>query len=134
MSGGNQYVYSIEIANANGGSPRLDLVHKNRKLVLRRAEELISNLERTHMLMTEIHHRSLILLTFVYQDRSCICDSWIYGPKPEYDGQLPSISIIVRAWIIKRADPDSPTRGTLKAKMGLEPRCDERMFEIGRRS
>lgn len=115
---GNQYVYSIEIRNADGGSNRLDLVHKNRKSILARATVLIAKMERTHRMAQETHHRDLSLLVFIHQGRSAICDTWLMCPLEEYRGDLPSVEILVRAWIIKAAKPEGPVRGTLKERMG----------------
>jgi hypothetical protein len=118
---GNQYVYSIEIANADGGSNRLDLVHKNRKSIMARAAVLRAKLERTHRLVQQTHHRDLTLLTFVHHDRSAVCDSWHFIPVEEYHNDLPGVNLTVRAWIIKKAKPEGPVRGTLKENMPMRP-------------
>lgn len=118
---GNQYVYSIEIANAEGGLHRLDLVHKNRKSIMKRAEVMIQKLARTHELVDEAHHRDLTLLIFSHHDRSAVCDFWEFAPRGTYRLDLPRVNIRVRAWVIKEAKPEGPVRGTLKEKMALRP-------------
>ena len=116
MSGsGPQYVYSIEIYQ--GAVFSLDLVAKNRKEVRARVARLIANREKTHECVRSESYRNLLLLTWTHGGKQAVCEQHLLRSRP-LCSSMTDIEIIVKSWIVKKAVPDGPVRGTLKERMG----------------
>jgi hypothetical protein len=114
-SSGQQYVYSIEIYQ--GAVFTLDLVAKNRKAIRARVARLITNRGQTHDVVRSKSFRNLTLLTWTHGGKQAVCEMHYLRPRPLCCSTT-DIEIVVKAWVIKRAQPEGPVRGTLKERMG----------------
>ena len=112
---GNQYAYSLEVTR--GAAHSLTLVAKNRKEIRAKVAGIITNANKTHDVVRQSVQRDLSILTYMYGGKMAVCEEYLLRPKPD-TGLGTSLEIVVKAWIIKKAVPDGPVRGTLKERMG----------------
>ena len=113
--GGQQYAYSLEVTR--GAAHALTLVAKNRKEIRAKVASIIANANKTHDVARQNVRRDLSILTYMYGGKMATCEEHLLRPKPGA-GLGTSIEIVVKCWIIKKAKPEGPVRGTLKERMG----------------
>ena len=113
--GGQQYAYSLEIIR--GAAHSLTLVAKNRKQIRAKVAAIITNTNKTHDVVRQSVQRDLSILTYMYGGKMAVCEEYLLRPKLA-TGLGSTIEITVKCWIIKKAVPDGPVRGTLKERMG----------------
>ena len=113
---GNQYAYSLEVTR--GAAHSLTLVAKNRKEIRAKVAGIITNANKTHDVVRQSVQRDLSILTYMYGGKMSVCEEYLLRPRPLPGFLGTSIEIVVKCWIIKKAVPDGPVRGTLKERMG----------------